>query len=224
MILQTIGLQKTYTQGGMTFSALKGVDLEFEAQRFYAILGRSGSGKSTLLHLMGGLDQPTAGKVLLEGVDMFALKDKERAKLRRRQIGFIFQAYNLLDEHTALDNIIAPVLLDGKKPDTAFLEQITEALGIGGLLGKYPWQMSGGEQQRCAIARALLPRPAIILADEPTGNLDHANSDQVVALLRQVVDAFQQTLIVVTHDRDIAALSDVRITLDSGSVIETEGM
>lgn len=218
MLLQTIGLEKTYMQGGVSYQALKGVDLEFEAEKFYAIIGKSGSGKSTLLHLLGTLDRPTAGQVILNGEDVYRLKDSRLAQLRRQQIGFIFQAYNLLDEHTAKDNILAPVLLDGKKPDMAYFDQITQELGITALLGKYPWQMSGGEQQRCAIARALLTRPSIILADEPTGNLDSATSDQVVQLLRRIVDDFHQTLILVTHDPDIAAQADICITIDSGLV------
>ena len=218
MLLQTIGLEKTYDQSGMSYQALKGVDLEFEAEKFYAIIGKSGSGKSTLLHLLGGLDRPTGGQVILQGTDLYALPERKLAQVRRRQMGFVFQAYNLLDEHTARDNILAPVLLDGKKPDLGYLAQIAAALEIDGLLKKYPWQMSGGEQQRCAIARALLSRPAIILADEPTGNLDSATSDQVVALLRRIVDEFRQTLILVTHDPDIAAQADVCITIDSGRV------
>lgn len=218
MLLQTIGLEKTYAQSGMSYQALKGVDLEFEAEKFYAIIGKSGSGKSTLLHLLGGLDRPTGGQVILQGTDLYALPERKLAQVRRRQMGFVFQAYNLLDEHTARDNILAPVLLDGKKPDLDYLAQIAAALEIDGLLKKYPWQMSGGEQQRCAIARALLSRPAIILADEPTGNLDSATSDQVVALLRRIVDEFRQTLILVTHDPDIAAQADVCITIDSGRV------
>ncbi len=218
MLLQTIGLEKTYAQSGVSYQALKGVDLEFEAEKFYAVIGKSGSGKSTLLHLLGGLDRPTGGQVILQGTDLYALPERRLAQVRRRQMGFVFQAYNLLDEHTARDNILAPVLLDGKKPDLDYLAQIAEALQIDGLLKKYPWQMSGGEQQRCAIARALLSRPAIILADEPTGNLDSATSDQVVALLRRIVDEFRQTLILVTHDPDIAAQADVCITIDSGRV------
>lgn len=218
MLLQTIGLEKTYAQSGVSYQALKGVDLEFEAEKFYAVIGKSGSGKSTLLHLLGGLDRPTGGQVILQGTDLYALPERKLAQVRRRQMGFVFQAYNLLDEHTARDNILAPVLLDGKKPDLDYLAQIAEALQIDGLLKKYPWQMSGGEQQRCAIARALLSRPAIILADEPTGNLDSATSDQVVALLRRIVDEFRQTLILVTHDPDIAAQADVCITIDSGRV------
>lgn len=218
MLLQTIGLEKTYTQGGVAYRALKGVDLEFEAEKFYAIIGKSGSGKSTLLHLLGSLDKPTSGKVILNGEDIYSLKDSRLAQLRRREIGFVFQSYNLLDEHTAKDNILAPVLLDGKKPDMAYFDQITQELGIAELLSKYPWQMSGGEQQRCAIARALMARPSIILADEPTGNLDSATSDQVVQLLRRIVDDFRQTLILVTHDPDIAARADICITIDSGLV------
>ena len=218
MLLQTIGLEKTYTQGGVAYRALKGIDLEFEAEKFYAIIGKSGSGKSTLLHLLGSLDKPTSGKVILNGEDIYNLKDSRLAQLRRREIGFIFQSYNLLDEHTAKDNILAPVLLDGKKPDMAYFDQITQELGIAELLSKYPWQMSGGEQQRCAIARALMARPSIILADEPTGNLDSATSDQVVQLLRRIVDDFRQTLILATHDPDIAAQADICITIDSGLV------
>ena len=218
MLLQTIGLEKTYTQGGVSYQALKGVDLEFEAEKFYAIIGKSGSGKSTLLHLLGSLDRPTGGQVILNGEDIYKLKDTRLAQLRRRQIGFIFQSYNLLDEHTAKDNILAPVLLDGQKPDMAYFDQVTQELGIAELLRKYPWQMSGGEQQRCAIARALLTRPSIILADEPTGNLDSATSEQVVQLLRRVVDDFHQTLILVTHAPDIAAQADICITIDSGLV------
>ena len=219
MILQAEQLQKSYSMGdGSTFEALKGVDLDFTSEKFYAIIGKSGSGKSTLLHLLGGLDRPSGGRVLIRGVDMYALKDARLAELRRREIGFIFQAYNLLDEHTAIDNILAPVLLDGRKPDREYLDRVVEQLGIAPLLHKYPWQMSGGEQQRCAIARALIMRPAIVLADEPTGNLDSGTSAQVMGLLRQVVDVFRQTLIVVTHDPDIAALADVQITIDSGRV------
>ncbi len=218
MLLRTIGLEKTYAQGGTSYQALKGIDLTFEAEKFYAIIGKSGSGKSTLLHLLGGLDRPTSGQVILQDTDLYALPERKLAQVRRRQMGFVFQAYNLLDEHTARDNILAPVLLDGKKPDLDYLAQITEALQIDGLLKKYPWQMSGGEQQRTPIARALLSRPAIILADEPTGNLDSATSDQVVALLRRIVDEFRQTLILVTHDPDIAAQADVCITIDSGLV------
>ncbi len=218
MLLQTIGLEKTYTQGGLAYRALKGIDLSFEAEKFYAIIGKSGSGKSTLLHLLGGLDRPTAGQVILAGTDLYALPERKLAQVRRRQMGFVFQAYNLLDEHIARDNIYAPMLLDGRKPDMDYFSQITQALQVDTLLDKYPWQLSGGEQQRCAIARALLSRPSIILADEPTGNLDSATSAQVIALLRRIVDEFHQTLILVTHDPDIAAQADVCITIDSGLV------
>lgn len=218
MLLQTIKLEKTYTQGGLAYQALKGIDLSFEAEKFYAIIGKSGSGKSTLLHLLGGLDRPTGGQVILSGTDLYALPERKLAQVRRRQMGFVFQAYNLLDEHIAHDNIYAPMLLDGQKPDMAYFAQITQALQIDTLLNKYPWQLSGGEQQRCAIARALLSRPSIILADEPTGNLDSATSAQVISLLRRIVDEFHQTLILVTHDPDIAAQADVCITIDSGLV------
>lgn len=223
IILETQNLKKTYTQGEVSFSALNGVDLQFREGLFYAIVGRSGSGKSTLLHLLGGLDRPTEGKIFLQGRDLAAMSEKELALMRRRQIGFVFQAYNLLEEHTAEDNILAPLILDKKKKDEAYFDAIVEHLEIGSLLKKYPQQLSGGEQQRCAIARALIMKPAILLADEPTGNLDTATSDKVVKLLREIVDDFNQTLIMVTHDLGIAAKADVRVTLDSGSLREIEG-
>lgn len=218
MLLKTVGLEKTYTQNSLSYQALKGIDLTFEAEKFYAIIGKSGSGKSTLLHLLGGLDRPTGGSVILQGTDIYSLPERKLAQVRRQKMGFVFQAYNLLDEHIARDNIFAPLLLDRRKPDLEYFAQITQALQIDTLMNKYPWQMSGGEQQRCAIARALISRPAIILADEPTGNLDSATSAQVVALLRQIVNDFHQTLILVTHDPDIAAQADVCITIDSGLV------
>lgn len=222
MILQTIGLQKIYRQGDMDYTALGGVDLSFEEGRFYAITGKSGSGKSTLLHLLGGLDRPTAGKILLRGKDMAAMNDKALSKIRRQELGFVFQAYNLLEEHTAEDNILAPLILDRRPLDQDYFNAVVEQLGIGPLLKKYPQQMSGGEQQRCAIARALIMRPALLLADEPTGNLDTATSDRVLKLLRQVVDTFHQTLIMVTHDMDIAREADVRIVVDSGRIVRIE--
>lgn len=222
-ILETVDLQKVYTQGELHFAALNGVDLQFTAGKFYAIVGRSGSGKSTLLHLLGGLDRPSGGKILLEGRDLAAMSEKELALMRRRQLGFVFQAYNLLEEHTAEDNILAPLRLDRRAKDEAYFQAIIEHLEIGPLLKKYPQQLSGGEQQRCAIARALIMKPAILLADEPTGNLDTATSDKVIGLLRQIVDDFKQTLIMVTHDLGIAAKADVRIRLDSGRVLGVEG-
>lgn len=217
-ILQTENLTKIYGDGENAVHALRGINLAVEKGEFTAIVGTSGSGKSTLLHMLGGLDRPTTGKVMVDGKDIFSLSEERLTIFRRRKIGFVFQSYNLLDEHTAKDNILAPVLLDGKKPDMAYFDQITQELGIAELLSKYPWQMSGGEQQRCAIARALMARPSIILADEPTGNLDSATSDQVVQLLRRIVDDFRQTLILVTHDPDIAAQADICITIDSGLV------
>ena len=217
--LRCENVSKTFIQkGNQEVPVIKDITLDVYENEFLVVLGPGQSGKSTLLHLLGSLDRPTGGQVILNGEDIYKLKDSRLAQLRRRQIGFIFQSYNLLDEHTAKDNILAPVLLDGQKPDMAYFDQVTQELGIAELLRKYPWQMSGGEQQRCAIARALLTRPSIILADEPTGNLDSATSEQVVQLLRRVVDDFHQTLILVTHDPDIAAQADICITIDSGLV------
>lgn len=223
MVLKHV--EKTYNPGtSLECKALQPTDLTFEQGRFYAIVGKSGSGKSTLLHILGGLDRPSGGQVLIEGKNIVDLKDKDLAILRRRRIGFVFQAYNLLGEHTARENICLPLNLDGKDPDPELFRQITQALGIEALLDKYPDEMSGGEQQRVAIARALMIRPAIILGDEPTGNLDPATGTEVLKLLRELSSRFRQTVILVTHDMDLAQQADTVISLGSGSVVKVEDL
>ena len=219
IVLRAEGIGKTYAKGtSLETQALKPSNLEIEEGVFYAIIGRSGSGKSTLLHILGGLDRPTEGKLFIENEDVFALKDKELAKLRRRRIGFVFQAYNLLSEHTAEENILMPIHLDGREVDKEYYNRVIEALSITNKLKNYPDELSGGEQQRVAIARALVSRPAILLADEPTGNLDPSTGDEVLRLLKSISHAFNQTVILVTHDMEIAAMADRIIKLNEGRI------
>ena len=218
-ILRTEGLYKTYNEGtDLEVRALKPLDLSIEKGVFYAIIGRSGSGKSTLLQILGGLDRPTGGKLFIEDADVFALSNSALCKLRRRRIGFVFQAYNLLDEHTVKENILMPLHLDGREADPAFLKELVDALEIADKLDRYPDQLSGGEQQRVAIARALITQPAILLADEPTGNLDPRTGDQVLRHLKALAARFGQTILLVTHDMEIAANADRTIRLASGEV------
>ncbi len=224
-VMELINVEKTYDPGtSLECRALLPTSLTFEQGRFYTIVGKSGSGKSSMLHILGGLDRPTGGQVLIEGKNIFDLKDKELAILRRRRIGFVFQAYNLLGEHTARENICMPLHLDGRDPDPELFRQITEALDIQDLLDKYPDELSGGEQQRVAIARALLIQPAIILGDEPTGNLDPATGAAVLALLKSLSARFHQTVILVTHDMDLARQADTVITLGNGRVEKIEDL
>ncbi len=219
IVLRAEGIGKTYAKGtSLETQALKPSNLEIEEGVFYAVIGRSGSGKSTLLHILGGLDRPTEGKLFIENEDVFELKDKELAKLRRRRIGFVFQAYNLLSEHTAEENILMPIHLDGREVDTEYYNRVIEALSITNKLKNYPDELSGGEQQRVAIARALVSRPAILLADEPTGNLDPSTGDEVLRLLKSISHAFNQTVILVTHDMEIAAMADRIIKLNEGRI------
>ena len=218
-ILRTEGLYKTYNEGTeLEVRALKPLDLSIEKGVFYAIIGRSGSGKSTLLQILGGLDRPTGGKLFIEDADVFGLSNSALCKLRRRRIGFVFQAYNLLDEHTVKENILMPLHLDGREADPAFLKELVDALEIADKLDRYPDQLSGGEQQRVAIARALITQPAILLADEPTGNLDPRTGDQVLRHLKALAARFGQTILLVTHDMEIAANADRTIRLASGEV------
>ena len=222
-ILRTEGLYKTYNAGTeLEVRALKPLDLSIEKGVFYAIIGRSGSGKSTLLQILGGLDRPTGGKLFIEDADVFGLSNSALCKLRRRRIGFVFQAYNLLDEHTVKENILMPLHLDGRDADPAFLSELVDALEIGDKLNRYPDQLSGGEQQRVAIARALITQPAILLADEPTGNLDPRTGDQVLRHLKALAARFGQTILLVTHDMEIAANADRTVRLDSGEVVAIE--
>lgn len=219
IILRTVGLGKTYAEGTpLEVQALKACDLEIEEGLFYAVIGRSGSGKSTLMHLLGALDRPSFGKLYIEDEDVFALKDKDLARLRRRRIGFVFQAYNLLTEHTVRENILMPLSLDGRDEDKEHFERVVKGLDIEEKLNAYPNELSGGQQQRVAIARALLAKPAIVLADEPTGNLDPKTGDEVLEVLKKSAAQFGQTVILVTHDMEIAAKADRIVTLEDGRI------
>lgn len=222
-ILRTEGLYKTYNEGSENeVHALKPLDIAIEEGVFYAIIGRSGSGKSTLLQILGGLDRPSGGKLYIEDKSLFDLSNNELCRLRRRRIGFVFQAYNLLEEHTVKENILMPLHLDGRDADPEFMQELVEALEISDKLDRYPDQLSGGEQQRVAIARALVSKPAIILADEPTGNLDPKTGDQVLRHLKALAARFHQTILLVTHDMEIAGMADRVIRLHNGEVIETK--
>ena len=224
VILRTEGLYKTYNEGSANeVRALKPLDLRVEKGVFYAIIGRSGSGKSTLLQLLGALDKPSGGKLFLEEQSVYDLSNGELCRLRRRRIGFVFQAYNLLDEHTVKENILMPLHLDGREAEPALLQELTQALEIENKLDRYPDQLSGGEQQRVAIARALITKPAILLADEPTGNLDPKTGDQVLKLLKELAARFGQTILLVTHDMEIAAMADKIIRLDNGCLVSDQG-
>ncbi|WP_352418196.1 ABC transporter ATP-binding protein [Proteiniborus sp.] len=224
-ILKADNIEKTYGKGELKVHALKPSNLEIEEGIFYAIIGKSGSGKSTLLHLLGGLDKPTGGKLYLEGKSVFDLKDAELAVLRRRRIGFVFQAFNLLQEHTVMENILMPIHLDGKDPDMDHFNEVINSLDIEGKLSYYPDELSGGERQRVAIARALVSKPAIVLADEPTGNLDEKTGQEVLKLIKESARKFNQTIILVTHDLEIAAEADRIITIADGrisSIVDAE--
>ena len=222
-ILRTEGLYKTYNEGSENeVHALKPLDISVEEGVFYAIIGRSGSGKSTLLQILGGLDRPSGGKLYIEDKSIFDLSNNELCRLRRQRIGFVFQAYNFLEEHTVKENILMPLHLDGRDIEPEFLQELVEALEISDKLDRYPDQLSGGEQQRVAIARALASKPAILLADEPTGNLDPKTGDQVLRHLKELAARFHQTILLVTHDMEIAAMADRVIRLHNGEVIETK--
>ncbi|BDF05613.1 ABC transporter ATP-binding protein [[Clostridium] hylemonae] len=219
VVLEAKKLMKIYNTGGRKFSAIKGIDLKIEKGLFYTIIGKSGSGKSTLLHMLSGLDKPTAGHVFIDGVDIHKIKDSELAKLRRQKIGFVFQSYNLLPEFCAEENIKMPLYLNRKVPDKKYIKEIMRRLEITDLKLKFPNQLSGGEQQRVAIARALAAKPSIIFADEPTGNLDEATGKKVMNLLRTMQQEFHQTVLLVTHDTEIAGQADKLIRLQDGMII-----
>lgn len=221
-LLKLENVSKTYVTGELRVDALKSVNLEIEEGYFYAIIGKSGSGKSTLLHILGALDRPTDGSLFLEGDSVFDKTDRDITILRRRRIGFVFQSYNLLPEHTVLENILMPAHLDGKKPEEERLKEIISSLDIEDKLAYYPDELSGGQRQRVAIARALITNPAIILADEPTGNLDETTGQEVIDLLRQSAERFNQTIILVTHDMDIAREADRIIQIVDGRIVDSE--
>ena len=222
IILQAEKLYKEYKTSSGAVNALNGVDLSIEKGLFYAIIGRSGSGKSTLLHVLSGLDRPTSGKVLIGGVDMFSFSDEKMAIFRRRSMGFVFQQFNLLDEYSVLNNICMPLRLDGRKPDETFLAEVTKMLGIEEKLKKYPYELSGGEQQRVAIARSILAKPHIIFADEPTGNLDKKAGEDTLNLMSSCAARFGQTLIIVTHDLEIAKKADRIIKIEDGKIVSNQ--
>ena len=215
-ILEAVQISKTYGEGESAVHALRNSDLTLENGTFASIIGSSGSGKSTLLKILGGLLPPTTGKVLLDGRDLFAMKERERTIFRRRNIGFVFQAFNLIPELTVEQNILFPVLLDYQKPDTAYLEELLDVLDLRKRRSHLPGQLSGGQQQRVAIGRALITRPALILADEPTGNLDTRNSGEVIALLKEASRKYAQTIVMITHSRSIAQTADRVLQVSDG--------
>ena len=222
-IVETRNLKKYYQMGENTVKALDGVDFRVKDREFVAIIGKSGSGKSTLLHMLGGLDVPTEGEVLIDGKRLKGLKKEQLAVFRRRKIGFVFQNYNLVPDLNVYENVILPIELDGRKVDTEYVNGILELLGLSGKKEALPGTLSGGQQQRVAIARALAATPAILLADEPTGNLDSATSHDVLGLLKMASKQFGQTLILITHDRDIAQLADRIVHIEDGKIVRDTG-
>lgn len=218
-ILETKDLKKVYGMGETAVHALDGVNLKVENGEFVAIVGTSGSGKSTLLHMLGGLDRPTGGNVIVDGKEIFSLKDEELTIFRRRKIGFVFQNYNLVPTMNVYDNIVLPIGLDGNQPDKDYVKKIIETLGLDSKLQNLPSNLSGGQQQRVAIARALASKPAIILADEPTGNLDSKTSQDVLALLKVTSEKFKQTIVMITHNEEIAQLADRIIRIEDGQIV-----
>ena len=222
-ILRTENLSKTYGKGETKVEALKNASFSIEKGEFVSIVGPSGSGKSTLLNLIGALDNPTSGKVFLNGRDIFVMEEEELAVFRRRSIGFIFQAYNLIPELNVEENIVLPLLLDYKKPDKEYIEELLNTLGLTDRRHHLPNQLSGGQQQRVAIGRALAARPAVILADEPTGNLDSRNSRDVIDLMKLSVDKYRQTLLMITHNENYASYGDRVFRVEDGIVTELGG-
>ncbi len=222
-LLEVQDLSKIYGRGEAAVHALKGATFSVPKGEFVAVVGESGSGKSTLLNLIGGLDTPTAGKVWIDGKDIFAMKERNLTVFRRRNIGFVFQSFNLIPELTVEQNILFPVLLDYQKPDRAYLEELLAVLGLADRRHHLPGQLSGGQQQRAAIGRALITRPALILADEPTGNLDTRNSGEVIALLKKASRTYEQTIVMITHSRSIAQTADRILQVSDGVLTDFGG-
>ena len=218
-VLKCENLKKYYGNHENAVKALDGVDLSVEKGEFVAIVGSSGSGKSTLLHLLGGLDEPTSGKVFVDGKEIYQLKKDALCIFRRRKIGFVFQSYNLVPVLNVYENVVLPVELDGDKVDTAYIKEVIGLLGLDKKLESLPSQLSGGQQQRVAIARALAAKPAILLADEPTGNLDSATSQDVLGLLRVTSERFHQTIVMITHNEEIAQMADRIIRIEDGKIV-----
>ena len=221
-IITIQNLKKYYGSGSSQVRALDGVDLTIAQGEFTAIVGASGSGKTTLLNMMGGLDTPTEGEVFVDGVRLSGLREEQRAVFRRKKVGFIFQNYNLVPTLTVEENILFPLDLDGTRPDEKYLQEITELLGLTDKMRDYPGMLSGGQQQRVAIARALLPKPSIILADEPTGNLDSRNGQNVAGLLKMTAELYHRTLVLITHNLELAQLADRVIRMQDGRIARQE--
>lgn len=218
IILKAEHLVKTYGSGETAVKALDDVSLEVSKGEFVAIVGQSGSGKSTLLHMLGAMDYPDSGTLTVDGEDVFSMNDDALAQYRRRKAGFVFQFFNLLPVMTAKENILIPLSLDGQKADEAYLNEMAETMGIADRLSHYPHQLSGGQQQRVAIARAMISKPAVILADEPTGNLDSASGNEILSLLKTTIKKYDQTLILITHDMSVAEKADRIITIKDGKI------
>ena len=219
IILETKNLKKIYGAGDTAVHALDGVDFTVQKGEFVSIVGTSGSGKSTLLHMLGGLDRATGGEVFVDGKDIFSLKDEALTIFRRRKIGFVFQNYNLVPVLNVYENIVLPIELDGNAPDTAYVDDIIKTLGLESKLDNLPNNLSGGQQQRVAIARALASKPAIILADEPTGNLDSKTSQDVLGLMKVTSEKFKQTIVMITHNEEIAQLANRIIRIEDGLIV-----
>lgn len=219
-LLEVKAISKTYGSGEAAVSALKDVSFSVPKGEFVAVVGESGSGKSTLLNMLGALDTPSSGKVFIDGNDIFKMKESQLTVFRRRNIGFIFQAFNLIPELTVEQNIIFPVLLDYQKPNTEYLEELLTVLGLKERRDHLPSQLSGGQQQRVAIGRALLTRPSLILADEPTGNLDSRNSSEVIALLKSAAQKYEQTIVMITHSPSIARSADRMLKVSDGTLTD----
>ena len=224
VILETIDLKKTYGKGDTAVNALNGINLKIENGEFTAIVGTTGSGKLTLLHMVGGRDRPTSGKVFVDGKDIFSLGDEELTVFRRRKTGFVFQSYNLVPVLSVYENIVLPIQLDGGRIDRKYMDEVIDTLGLGSKLNSFPNQLSGGQQQRVAIARALGAKPAIILADEPTGNLDSRTSQDVLGLLKISGERFSQTIVMITHNEEIAQTADRIIRIEDGRVVGGDGL
>ena len=222
-IVSTADLSRVYGEGETAVHALRDVTLAFPAGQFNAIMGPSGSGKSTLMHLLAGLDTPTTGSVVVDGQEIATLGDKGLTRLRRDRLGFVFQAFNLVPVLTAEENILLPLTLAGRKPDRVWVDELIASVGLGDRLTHRPAELSGGQQQRVAVARALVHRPAVVFADEPTGNLDSHSSDEVLGLLRKAVDDLGQTVVMVTHDPHAAAVADRIVVLRDGQVVHDGG-
>lgn len=218
-VLKCIGVKKSYGSGSNQTEALRGIDLTVEKGEFVTIVGASGSGKSTLLHILGSVDQPTEGKILVDGTDISSMNPTQAAIFRRRKVGLVYQFYNLIPTLTVKKNILMPLLLDKREVDPRYFEEVVTSLGIQDKLDALPSQMSGGQQQRTAIARALIYRPAILLADEPTGNLDRKNSKEIVDLLKMSNRNLDQTILLITHDEKVALEADRIVTIEDGRII-----